>query len=278
MPGQMLTRPIPKTGEPLPVIGVGTFKGFDVGRDPAARARLTEVLQRLFDVGGSVIDSSPMYGRAEGVTGDLLAAMGAHDKAFLATKVWTSGHAAGVAEMEDSFRLFQTDRIDLMQIHNLVDWRTQLKTMRAWKEQGRFRYLGITHYTPAAHDALADILEAEEIDFVQMPYSIVDRAAERRLLPVAEARGVGVIPNRPVGGAGLLRSMRGKALPGWATDYGIETWAQFCLKFLLAHPAVTCIIPGTGDPAHMADNLAAGAGPLPDAKTRETMARVMGEM
>jgi len=274
----MLTRPIPKTGEPLPVIGVGTFKGFDVGRDSAARARLTGVLQRLFDAGGSVIDSSPMYGRAEGVTGDLLAAMGAHDKAFLATKVWTSGHAAGVAEMEDSFRLFQTDRIDLMQIHNLVDWRTQLKTMRAWKEQGRFRYLGITHYTPAAHDALADILEAEEIDFVQMPYSIVDRAAERRLLPVAEARGVGVLPNRPVGGAGLLRSMRGKPLPGWAGDLGIESWAQFCLKFLLAHPAVTCIIPGTGDPAHMVDNLAAGAGPLPDAKTREAMARVVREM
>jgi len=262
----------------LPVIGLGTFKGFDVGRDSAARARLTEVLRLLLDAGGSVIDSSPMYGRAEDVTGDLLAEMGMRDRAFIATKVWTSGHTAGIAEMEDSFRLFQTDRIDLMQVHNLVDWRTQLKTMRAWKERGRFRYLGITHYTAAAHDALADILEAEDIDFVQMPYSIADRAAEHRLLPVAAARGVGVIPNRPVGGARLIRSMHGKPLPGWVADYGIASWPQFFLKFLLAHPAITCVIPGTGNPAHMADNLAAGTGPLPDAKTRETMARVLEDL
>lgn len=278
MTNRMLTRPIPKTGEALPAIGVGTFKGFDAGHDPAARARLTEVLRRLFDAGGSVVDSSPMYGRAEGVTGDLLAAMGMRDRSFLATKVWTSGRAAGAAEMEDSFRLFRTDRIELMQVHNLIDWRTQLKTMRAWKEQGRFRYVGITHYTAAAHDDLADILEAEDIDFVQMPYSIRVRAAERRLLPVAEARGVGVIVNKPFGAPSLFRAVRGKPLPGWAGEFGIASWTQFLLKFLLAHPAVTCVIPGTGDPAHMADNLAAGVGPLPDAKTREEMARVVAEM
>jgi len=274
----MLTRPIPKTGETLPVIGVGTWQGFDVGRRPAARKRLAEVLRRLFEAGGSVIDSSPMYGRADGVAGDLLAEMNAHHRAFLATKVWTSGRDAGIAEMEDSFRRFQTDRIDLMQVHNLVDWRTQLKTMRTWKEQGRFRYIGITHYTAAAHDDLADVLEAEDLDFVQMPYSIGDRAAERRLLPVAAARGVGVIPNRPLGGGGLFRAVRGEPLPGWAGEFGIESWAQFFLKFLLSHPAVTCVIPGTGDPDHMADALAAGTGPLPDAKTREEMARVVADL
>ena len=271
----MLTRTIPKTGEALPVIGVGTWQGFDVSRDPAARARLTQVLRRLFDAGGSVIDSSPMYGRAEGVVGDLLADMGMRDRAFLATKVWTAGRAAGVAEMEDSFRLFRTARIELMQVHNLVDWRTQLKTMRAWKDDGRFRYIGITHYTASAHDELAGIIEAEDIDFVQMPYSIHDRAAERRLLPVAEARGVGVLVNRPVGGGGLFRAVRGKPLPGWAGDFAIASWSQYFLKFLLAHPAVTCVIPGTGDPDHMADNLAAGTGPLPDAKLREEMARLV---
>jgi aryl-alcohol dehydrogenase-like predicted oxidoreductase len=278
MTNPMLTRPIPKTGEPVPVIGVGTWPAFDVGRNPKARARLAEVLRLLFDAGGSVIDSSPMYGRAEGVVGDLLAEMGMHDRAFLATKVWTAGRDAGIAEMEDSFRRFRADHIELMQVHNLVDWRTQLKTIQAWKDQGRFRYIGITHYTAAAHDDLADVLEAEDIDFVQMPYSIRDRAAERRLLPVAEARGVGVIPNKPLGGAGLLRAVRGRALPGWAGELGIESWAQFFLKFLLAHPAVTCIIPGTGNPAHMADALAAGSGPLPDAKTREEMARLVGDL
>ena len=278
MTSPMLTRPIPKTGETLPVIGVGTWQGFDVGRRPAARKRLAEVLRRLFEAGGSVIDSSPMYGRADGVAGDLLAEMNAHHRAFLATKVWTSGRDAGIAEMEDSFRRFQTDRIDLMQVHNLVDWRTQLKTMRTWKEQGRFRYIGITHYTAAAHDDLADVLEAEDLDFVQMPYSIGDRAAERRLLPVAAARGVGVIPNRPLGGGGLFRAVRGEPLPGWAGEFGIESWAQFFLKFLLSHPAVTCVIPGTGDPDHMADALAAGTGPLPDAKTREEMARVVADL
>jgi diketogulonate reductase-like aldo/keto reductase len=217
------------------------------------------------------------------VVGDLLADMGARDLgaqngAFLATKVWTSGRDAGIAEMEDSFRLFRTDHIELMQIHNLVDWRTQLKTLQAWKAQGRFRYIGITHYTAAAHDDLADVLEAEDLDFVQMPYSIRDRAAERRLLPVAEARGVGVIPNKPLGGAGLFRAVRGKALPDWAGEFGIESWAQFFLKFLLSHPAVTCIIPGTGNPAHMADALAAGFGPLPDDTTRDAMARLVANL
>jgi aryl-alcohol dehydrogenase-like predicted oxidoreductase len=217
------------------------------------------------------------------VVGDLLADMGARDLgaqngAFLATKVWTSGRDAGIAEMEDSFRLFRTDHIELMQIHNLVDWRTQLKTLQAWKAQGRFRYIGITHYTAAAHDDLADVLEAEDLDFVQMPYSIRDRAAEQRLLPVAEARGVGVIPNKPLGGARLFRAVRGKALPDWAGAFGIESWAQFFLKFLLSHPAVTCIIPGTGNPAHMADALAAGFGPLPDDTTRDAMARLVANL
>ena len=261
----MTTRPIPSTGEALPVVGCGTYIGFDVAADSAAYAALPGVLQALFDAGGSVLDSSPMYGRAEAATGELLAAAGSRPRAFVATKVWTSGRAAGIAQMEQSFARLRTPRIDLMQVHNLVDWRTQLATLRGWKESGRVRYLGITHYTPSAYPEVEAVLRAEPLDFLQINYALDDRAAAERLLPLARERGVAVIVNRPFGGGGLLRRLRAEPLPGWAAEIGCTSWAQVLLKFVLSHPAVTCAIPGTARPEHMRDNVAAGAGPFPDA-------------
>jgi diketogulonate reductase-like aldo/keto reductase len=271
----MLTRAIPSTGEALPVIGCGTWRGFDVGSAPQQRAPLGEVLRELFAAGGSVIDTSPMYGAAEAVTGDLLAAAKTHGKAFIATKVWTSGHDAGLAQMGRSFALLKTGRIDLMQVHNLVDWRSHLPTLRAWKAEGRIRYLGLTHYTPGAHDALEAVMRAEPVDFVQLDYSIEDRAAERTLLPLAAERGIAVLVNQPMGGGGLVRRLRSRPLPAWASEIGCTSWAHVLLKFVLAHPAVTCAIPGTGRPEHMRDNAAAGTGPLPDATMRQRMVQAI---
>lgn len=268
---KMHTRPIPTNGAPLPVVGCGTWRTFDVGPGAAERAPLREVLQILFDHGGSVIDSSPMYGRAEGVVGDLLTAMNAHDKAFLATKVWTPGQGAGVAQMQRSMQLLQSARIDLMQVHNLVDWRTHLDTLRAWKAEGRVRYVGITHYTSSAYPELESAMRSARPDFVQLNYAIDDREAEKRLLPLAADLGVAVVVNQPFGGGGLLRSLADKPLPRWASDVECETWAEILLKFVLAHPAVTCVIPGTGRPGHMRSNVRAGFGRYPDAKLRETM-------
>jgi diketogulonate reductase-like aldo/keto reductase len=264
-------RPIPKSGETIPVVGVGTWLTFDVGDEAADRARLARVLDVLFAGGGSVIDSSPMYRRAEGVVGDLLAAAGARGQAFLATKVWTDGEAEGRAQMEQSFRRFRTDRIDLMQVHNLVDWRTQLRTMRAWREAGRFRYLGVTHYTPRAFDELETVLRAEPLDFLQIPYSIAVTDAEARLLPLARDLGVAVIGNRPFEGGDLFAKTRGVPVPQFARDLGCASWAQVFLKYILGHPAMTCVIPGTGRPEYMADNLGAGRGAMPDEAARRKM-------
>src|SRR4051812_1013783 len=268
----MQTRPIPSSQEALPVIGCGTWRTFDVGSSPDERAPLAAVLDALFGGGGSVIDSSPMYGRAEGVVGDLLDAARSRDKAFLATKVWTRGRAEGVAQMEHSMALLRTDRIDLMQVHNLVDWRTHLATLRGWKEQGRIRYLGVTHYTPSAYAELEAVMRAEPLDFVQINYDLDDREAERRILPLAAERGIAVLVNMPFGGGGLLRRLASRPLPPIATEIGCATWAQLLLKFVLGHPAVTCAIPGTAKPAHMADNLRAGRGPLPDEALRARIA------
>ncbi|HEV2550066.1 MAG TPA: aldo/keto reductase [Stellaceae bacterium] len=268
----MITRPIPRTGEALPVIGLGTWQTFDVGAEAKARAPLGQVLRHLLDAGGRVIDSSPMYGRAEGVTGDLVEELRAREKTFLATKVWTTGPEQGIAQMRRSAELFRAEVIDLMQIHNLVDWRTHLATLRRLKEEGRIRYIGITHYTPSAFDALAQVIETEaDIDFVQLCYSIATPAAEERLLPLAEARGVAVLVNRPFEEGALLRRARQRPLPGLAAELGCRNWAQFFLKYVLGHPAVTCVIPATANPEHMADNLAAGTGSLPDAALRHRM-------
>ena len=268
---KMQTRPIPSSGEKLPVVGVGTWQTFNVGDDPAKRAQLDGVLRALFEAGGSVIDSSPMYGASEQVVGDLLRAGRLRDKAFVATKVWTSGRDAGIAQMRKSMTLMAADPIDLMQVHNLVDVKTHLATLRAWKKDGRVRYLGVTHYTPSAYGELEAVMRAEPLDFVQLNYSLDDRQAEQRLLPLAAERGMAVIVNMPFGGGGLIRRLSGRPLPEWAGEIGATSWAQILLKFVLGHPAVTCVIPGTSRPEHMRDNAAAGVGALPDAALRRRM-------
>ena len=267
----MLTRPIPTSKEALPVVGIGTWQTFDVAPSDPGREERKEVLRVLFEAGGKVIDSSPMYGRAEAVVGALLKEMAAFDKAFLATKVWTSGEAAGVRQMQDSAAKLQST-VDLMQIHNLVDWRTHLRTLRSWKAERKIRYIGLTHYTVPALDELADIVRTEPVDFLQFAYSINVRAAESRLLPLAAERGVAVIVNQPFDSGSLFRQVRGKPLPAWAAEVDCASWSQFFLKFILSHPAVTCVIPGTAKADHMRDNAAAGFGLLPDAAQRRRMA------
>jgi diketogulonate reductase-like aldo/keto reductase len=259
----MHTRIIPSSGATLPVIGCGTWIGFDVGARPAEFPQRAQVLQELFAAGGRVIDSSPMYGSAEQVVGELLETQGARPKAFLATKVWTSGKRAGIEQMERSMALLRTDHIDLLQVHNLVDWKTHLATLRAWKEKGRISYLGVTHYTDAAHPELEQVLATTPLDFVQVNYSIGSRNAAKRLLPLAAERGVAVLVNLPFGGAGALKALRAKPLPAWAAEIGCASWNQLLLKFVLSQPAVTCVIPGTSNPDHMRDNAAAGSGELP---------------
>ncbi len=269
---QMNRRKIPSSGELLPVVGVGTWRTFDVGSKPEDRAPVAEVLRVLFEAGGSMIDTSPMYGAAEAVIGSLLAASGSRSKAFIATKVWTTGRDSGVAQMQASMRLLRTDRVDLMQVHNLVDWRAHLPTLQAWKAEGRIRYLGVTHYTQSAHDELERVMRAEKWDFVQLNYALDDRAVEQRLLPLAAERGIAVIVNQPFGGGGLLRKLSSRKLPDWAGEIGVTSWAQLLLKFVLANPAVTCVIPGTGRPEHMKDNLQAGFGNYPDSALLKRMA------
>ena len=273
----MLTRPIPSTGEPMPVIGLGTWRAFDVGAGEAARQPLREVLHLFLDAGGRIIDSSPMYGRAEAVTGDLLAELPEPPRPFLATKVWTTGRERGVEQMRRSAQLLCSETIDLMQIHNLVDWRTRLTTLRRMKDEGRIRYIGITHYTTGALPELARILASERgIDFVQLGYSLATRAAETEVFPVAAARGVAVIANQPLERDDLFRRVGGRALPDWAAEFDCASWAQLFLKYILAEPAVTCLIPATGNPAHMKDDLAAGFGQLPDARQRQRIRTLWG--
>jgi aryl-alcohol dehydrogenase-like predicted oxidoreductase len=259
----MHTRPIPSTGAPLPVIGCGTWLGFDVGSSAQDKPRRGEVLAELFAAGGSVIDSSPMYGSAEPVVGELLHAHRSRAKAFLATKVWTTGRQAGIDQMERSMGLLRTKHIELMQVHNLVDWRTHLPALRAWKAQRRISYIGVTHYTESGYPELEQAMRTETLDFVQFNYSMESRAAEKRLLPLAAERGVAVLVNLPLGGGKALKELRSRPLPGWAAEIGCTSWSQVMLKFVLSQPAVTCAIPGTSDPQHMRENAMAGMGELP---------------
>ncbi|MBK7522465.1 MAG: aldo/keto reductase [Gammaproteobacteria bacterium] len=268
----MLTRRIPSSGELLPVIGLGTSDVFDVGADEAARAPLAQVLKILLEAGGSLLDTSPMYGRAEGVSGELVEAAGARARMFLATKVWTTGKAEGLRQIEDSMRLLKTGVLDLVQVHNLVDLATQLANVRALKEAGKLRYTGITHYTVAAHAELERVIGREALDFVQFNYSIVTRDAEQRLLPLAAERKVAVLVNRPYEDGALFARVRGKPLPEWAAEFDCTSWGQFFLKFIVSHPAVSCVIPATSNPRHMLDNAAAGHGRLPEQPMREKMA------
>jgi diketogulonate reductase-like aldo/keto reductase len=264
----IVQRPIPSTGEMLPVLGCGTYRGFDVEVGGKHYSRLADVLGVLLDAKGSMIDSSPMYGRAEEVAGGLLQRLGRRSEAFLATKVWTSGRASGIAQMEQSLKLLRTDHVDLMQVHNLVDVRTHLDTLAGWKAEGRTRYVGVTHYHSGAYPDLERTLRREPLDFVQLNYSIDDRAAEDRLLPLAIEKGIAVIVNVPFGGGGLIQRLAREALPDFAAEIGCRTWSQLLLKFVLGHPGVTCAIPGTGNPAHMAENISAAEGDLTEARKR----------
>jgi diketogulonate reductase-like aldo/keto reductase len=259
---------IPSSGETLPVIGVGTWQTFDVGADAAARKDLREVLKLLE---GSMVDSSPMYGSSEAVAGELIAELGARERLFVATKVWTSGEGAGLRQIEESFRRLRVQRMDLMQIHNLVDVATHTRTLIDMKKQGRVRYVGITHYTASAYPEVERWLKEGHYDFLQINYSLGEREAETRLLPLARELNVAVIANRPFAEGALFRKTKGKPLPAWAGEIGVQSWAQYFLKWIVSHPAVTCTIPGTGNPAHMRDNLGAGAGVLPDAAMRTKM-------
>ncbi len=268
---RMSTRPIPSTGAPLPVVGVGTWQTFDVGPAAPERAELKEVLNLLAARGGSVIDSSPMYGQAERVVGDLVSELEAREKFFFATKVWTSGRTEGVRQMEESFRLMRTKRIDLMQVHNLLDVDTHTKTLREWKEAGRVRYIGITHYHAGAHRELERLARTRQYDFVQVNFSMAEREAAERLLPACAESGTAVIANRPFAGARLFSRAKGKALPAWAAEFDCASWGQFFLKWILGHPAVTCVIPGTSSTKHLRDNSQAGMGRFPDAATRKRM-------
>ena len=274
----LLERAIPSTGEKLPVIGLGSWQVFDVGPGEAERQPLEEVLARFVALGGRVVDSSPMYGRSEQVIGEIATKLRLHASLFLATKVWTTGKEEGVASMERSLARLETKKLDLMQVHNLVDARTQLGTLRSWKEQGRIRYLGITHYNSSAYPEVARLLRAEKVDFLQINYSLGEREAEREILPLARDRGVAVLVNRPFGGGDLFSRVRQKPLPEWAAEFDCQSWAQFLLKWIVAHPAVTCAIPATGNVGHLVDNMQAGLGRLPDEKQRQRMVEVVEQL
>ena len=267
-----LLRPIPKTGEAIPAVGLGTWQGFDVAGDAAETSQAREALQVLVELGGRVIDSSPMYGSAESVSGQLAEELGIRSKLFVATKVWTSGKQAGIRQMENSMRKLRVERLDLMQVHNLVDAGTHLATLHEWKKAGRVRYLGVTHYHAGAHAELEKYIRPGDIDFVQVNYSLAEPEADRRLLAAAAASRTAVIANRPFAEGAMFGRVKGKPLPEWAKELGCGTWAQFFLKWILGHPAVTCVIPGTRNAKHVADNLGAASGPLPDEATRRRMA------
>ena len=268
----LATRPIPSSAEQLPVVGLGTYQSFGVGADVAEREPLQQVLRLFVEHGGKLVDSSPMYGSSEAVLGDLAAATGVANRLFMATKVWTSGREAGIRQMEESFVRMKVTRMDLMQIHNLLDWKTHLPTLKQWKQAGRIRYTGITHYHSGAYSELERLMKMREFDFVQFNYSIVEREAEERILPLARETGTAVIVNRPFAQASLFSRVRGKQVPEWAAEFDCTSWGQFFLKYILAHPAVTCAIPATAKPEHLLDNMMAGVGKLPDESTRKKMA------
>ncbi|MFH5831670.1 aldo/keto reductase [Halalkalibaculum sp. DA384] len=275
----MRRRKIPSSGEEIPVVGLGTWIQFDVGKSESERRPLREVLRLMAKEGGKVIDSSPMYGRAETVIGDLTADLGIADEFFYATKVWTTGRQAGISQMETSMRRMRRDTIDLMQVHNLLDWQTHLLTLKDWREQGRIRYIGVTHHTVSSHSRLEEIVKTEDIDFVQFNYSIRTRSAERNLLNTAREHGVAVLVNEPYEGGSLFGAVGGRKVPTWAErEYDINSWGQFFLKYILSHPAVTCVIPGTSNPEHLVDNMGAGYGRLPDEEGRERMVDFMEDL
>jgi diketogulonate reductase-like aldo/keto reductase len=267
---QAIQKPIPVSGEKLPVIGMGSSRTFDVG-EAQARSALLPVLQAFFDEGGALIDSSPMYGHAEQVLGELLQKADNKQALFAATKVWVEGKQQGIEQMQRSMRRMAVKRFDLMQIHNLLDWQVHLDTLRTWKNEAKVRYIGITTSHGRFHDQLELILDSEPLDFVQFSYNIANRAVEKRLLPLAHERNIAVLVNRPYARGDLFRVVKGKALPDWAAEFDCNSWGQYFLKYVVSHPHVTCAIPATSSLKHMLDNMGAGFGRLPDAAMRKRM-------
>jgi len=274
----ILKREIPSSGERLPVVGLGTWQTFDVGNSASEQDPLRDVLKVLVENGGSVVDSSPMYGRSEQVVGELSSSIGLNEKLFLATKVWTSGLDDGIRQMNNSLALLQRKKIDLMQIHNLVDWKTHIKTLRVWKEQGKINYIGITHYTESAFPAIEEILKSQTLDFLQINYSMISRKAEERLFPLAQEKKVAILVNQPFEEGTLFRMVKGSQLPSWAEEFDCHSWGQFFLKFILSQRAVTCVIPGTSKPHHMLDNIGAGFGKLPESNHRAQMIKLINSL
>ena len=270
----LIRKPIPSSGENIPAVGIGSWQQFDVPRrDEAGRQNCTDILRRFFALGGGMVDSSPMYGHSQDAIGQALREIGATPSLFSATKVWTPGGSAGIAQTEEAMKLWGVERFDLLQVHNLVDVETHLPWLDEWKSAGRVRYTGITTSHGSRHSAVADLLRNRAFDFVQLTYSMQSREAAQRLLPLAEAHGKAVIVNRAFEGGSLFRSVRGKPLPAFAAEIDCATWAQYFLKFVISHPAVTCVIPATSNLEHLEDNMAAMRGRLPDARQRAEMVR-----
>lgn len=268
-----LLRAIPSTGELIPAIGMGSWITFNVGNNKRERGTRVDVLRAFFKGGGALVDSSPMYGSSEAVIGHCLGEIGGEPPVFSATKVWTSGRERGIRQMKESAALWGEDAFDLMQVHNLMDWETHLETLKAWKKDGRVRYIGVTTSHGRRQRDIEDIMRTDkEVDFVQFTYNIATREAERRLLPAAADNGKAVIINRPFDGGRLFRRVSGKPLPEWAAEIDCANWAQFFLKYVLSHPAVTCPIPATSRVDHMLENIGALKGRLPDPSTRQRMA------
>ncbi|NQY01872.1 MAG: aldo/keto reductase [Halieaceae bacterium] len=274
----MITRAIPSSGEAIPVVGMGTSRTFDTPDDANSIALLKQVMQSFFANGGKVIDSSPMYGNAESRVGDVIRGMEQQPPVFAATKVWTTGKDAGIAQMEESARRMAVDTFDLIAVHNLQDWETHMATLKDWKEQGKVRYIGITTSHGRSHDEFIKVMKTEPIDFVQFSYNIMDRAAEESLFPVAQEQGIATMINRPYQRGSLFAKTRGKDLPDVAADIDVDSWGQFFLKFILAHPGVTSIIPATSKVHHMDDNMKANLGRVPDSDQREEMLRVFASL
>ena len=273
----MIARTVPSSGEKIPALGIGTYDVFDHASTPEAIMRSRGIVDILLGEGGSVVDTSPMYNRSEKVIGDIIAAGSARSAMFLATKVWTDGKAAGARQMAESARLMNTEVIDLMQVHNLRDTDVHMATIRDWQEQGRIRYNGLTHYTASAHASLETAMRKHRPEFIQINYSLGEPEAENRVLPLAQDLGIAVLINRPYQSGRLFRAVAGKQLPQWAAEFA-ASWGQFFLKWIIGHPAVTCVIPATSKPSHMRDNVEAGFGALPDQDTRQQMAEFMSAL